>query len=259
MAFAIRDGVRLHYKVEGAADRPPLVLLNSIGTDMGMWDRAIPRLMERFLLLRIDTRGHGASDVPAGDYSMELLAGDVLAVMNAAGIGKAAVAGVSLGGMIAMELALLAPDRVVGLGLIGTTATLYSQMWDDRIAKVRAEGMDSIADAVMSRFLSPEAPAEYTGTIRRTLCTTDPQGYAGAGAAIRDMALMERLPQIAAPTVVIIGARDISTPLAGNGDKLLELIPGATIAHTDGAHVMPVEDPEGVAQILIAAFAGQSA
>jgi pimeloyl-ACP methyl ester carboxylesterase len=155
MPFATRNGVRLYWKLEGAGGKPPLVLLNSIGTDMGMWDRAIPYLLDDFLLLRIDTRGHGASDARAGDVSMKQLADDVLAVMDAAGIGKAAVAGDSLGGMIAMELALLAPERVAGLGLVSTTATSYPQMWTDRIAKVRAEGIGSIADVVMTRFLSP--------------------------------------------------------------------------------------------------------
>jgi 3-oxoadipate enol-lactonase len=260
MPFATRDGVRLHWKLEGAQARPPLVLLNSIGTDIGMWDRAIPHLLEDFQLLRIDTRGHGASDAPVGDYGLKLLAGDVLAVMDAAGIERAVIAGVSLGGMVAMELALIAPDRVSGLALICTTATLYSQMWDDRIAKVRAEGMDSIADTVMTRFLSPtfiEAHPEYAETIHRTLRTTPAEGYAGAGAAIRDMAVMERLPEITVPTLVVIGSTDISTPLAGNGDKLLALIPGAEVAEVDGPHIAPIEAPKGVAAVLAEHFAAR--
>ena len=102
MAFTNNDGVRLYWKLDGAEDRPPLVLLNSIGTDIGLWDAALPHLLQAFRLLRIDTRGHGASDAPQGDYSLALLADDVVAVMADAGIGRAAVAGVSLGGMVAM-------------------------------------------------------------------------------------------------------------------------------------------------------------
>lgn len=258
MPFAARDGVRLYWKLEGDASKPPLVLLNSIGTEMGMWDRAVPALLDHFLLLRIDTRGHGASDVAPGDHSLETLARDVLAVMDAAGIARATVAGVSLGGMIAMELALLAPDRLTGLGLIGTTAALYSAMWNDRMAKVRAEGMAAIADTVMTRFLTPQfiaARPEYAQTIHRTVLSTPAEGYAGCGAAIRDMALLDRLSAITTPTVVVVGRSDVSTPLAGNGDTLLERIPGAVLEEVDGPHIAPVEDPAGVAQALARHFA----
>jgi 3-oxoadipate enol-lactonase len=253
MPFAVRDGVRIYWKLEGAESKTPLVLLNSIGTDMSMWDRAVPALLRDFLILRIDTRGHGASDAPVGDYNMEVLARDVVAVMDAAGFSKAAVAGVSLGGMIAMELALSSPERVAGLGLVATTATLYSSMWHDRIAKVRAEGMVSIADTVMTRFLTDDFIAsrpEYAETVRRTLLSTPAEGYAGCGAAIRDMALMDRLPDITAPTVVIVGRDDVSTPLAGNGDELLKRIPDATLEETGGPHITPMEDPEGVSAVL---------
>jgi len=258
MPFTTRDdGTRLYWKMEGADARPPLVLLNSIGTDMGMWDRAVPALLAHFRLLRIDTRGHGASDAPAADYSMALLADDVAAVMDDAAIDRAAVAGVSLGGMIAMELTQADPSRVAGLGLVCTTATLYTQMWADRVATVRAEGMGSIVEAVMQRFLSPDFVAErpeLAETIRRTFLSTAREGYAGCGAAIRDMRLLERLGEINTPTLVVVGSRDVSTPLAGNGEHLLAGISGATLATVDGPHIAPVEDPEGVATALIQAF-----
>ncbi|MEG3174577.1 alpha/beta fold hydrolase, partial [Sphingomonas sp. ZB1N12] len=115
MPFAIRDDVRLYWKLDGARDLPVLILLNSIGTDMGLWDTSVPHLLPAFRLLRIDTRGHGASDTPDGDYSLAMLADDVVAVMDAAGVQTAAVAGVSLGGMIAMELALTHPARIIAL------------------------------------------------------------------------------------------------------------------------------------------------
>ena len=112
MPFAIREDVRLYWKLDGAPDLPVLILLNSIGTDMALWETSVPHLLPAFRLLRIDTRGHGASDAPDGDYSLAMLADDVIAVMDAAGVQTAAIAGVSLGGMIAMELALTYPTRL---------------------------------------------------------------------------------------------------------------------------------------------------
>lgn len=257
MPFAQNGGVRIYHKVEGKDGLPPIVLLNSIGTEMAMWDRAIPYLLDHFLVVRIDTRGHGASDAPVGDYSMPMLAGDVLAVMDAAGIDKAAIAGVSLGGMIAMELALAAPERVNGLALICTTATVHQQMWADRIAKVRAAGMASIVDGVMPRFLDgafTENFPEYAETIRRAFLSTSPIGYSGCGAAIRDMALLDRLGEITAPSLVVIGTLDQATPLAGNGELILTGIAGSEMAEVPGAHISPIGAPAEVAAALTGHF-----
>lgn len=257
MPFATNDQVRLYWKLEGRNGAPLLVLLNSIGTDMTMWDRAMHYLLEHFLVLRMDARGHGASDAPAADYDLALLASDVACVMDAAGFGAATIAGVSLGGMIAMEMALALPDRVAGLALICTTATSYRDMWADRIAKVRAEGTSVIADTVMGRFLDAGFAADnpqYADTLRRSLLGMSPDGYAGCGAAIRDMAVLDRLTGIKAPTLVVVGTRDMSTPLEGNGSLILAAIPDARLAEVPGAHISPVEAPREVAQVLIDTF-----
>ena len=161
MPWATNAGCRLYWKLEGDPDKPALVLLNSIGTDMALWDRAMPFLLRDFRTLRMDARGHGASDAPGGDYAMAELASDVAAVMDAAGIGSAVVAGVSLGGMIAMELALAAPARVSALALICTSAQMERAAWEERIAKVRAGGTAAIADLAMDRFLSPKFAAAH--------------------------------------------------------------------------------------------------
>jgi 3-oxoadipate enol-lactonase/4-carboxymuconolactone decarboxylase len=250
MPFATHDGVRLYWKLEGAADRPPLVLLNSIGTDMGVWAGALPHLLSTFRVLRIDTRGHGASDAPTGDYSLSMLAGDVAAAMDAAGIAQAVVAGVSLGGMVAMQLALDRPERVHALALICTSARMDPAAWEARIAAVREGGMAAIADAAIRRFLSPDFAAAHPDvaeTLRAGLLACNPVGYAGAAAAIRDMALLQRLAGIVVPTLVIAGDRDVSTPFAGHGERIVEAIAGAQVVHLPVAHLAPVEDPAGVA------------
>ncbi len=253
MPFAIREDVRLYWKLDGAPDLPVLVLLNSIGTDMALWETSVPHLLPAFRLLRIDTRGHGASDAPDGDYSLAMLADDVVAIMDAAGVQNAAVAGVSLGGMIAMELALAYPTRVTALALVCTSATMEAGAWRDRVEMVRAEGTEAIADMAMGRFLSPRFVATHSGaaeSVRQGLIAMADAGYAGCGAAIRDMALIHRLPAISMPTLVVAGDRDTSTPFAGHGERIVAAVPDARVVHLDAAHLAPIETPAALAATL---------
>ncbi|ATI81479.1 3-oxoadipate enol-lactonase [Sphingobium yanoikuyae] len=247
MAFIQRNGANLYWKRDGRDDAPALVLLNSIGTDMDLWDGVLPHLRDRFAVLRIDTRGHGASIAEPGDYALAMLADDVLAATDAAGFDRFSVAGVSLGGMIGMELALRAPGRVEKLLPICTSATMDSASWNDRIAKVRGEGMAAIADLAMGRFLSDAAEPAIYEAVRRQLLAMDAQGYAGCGAAIRDMDLADRIGGIACPTLIVTGTRDTSTPLEGHGEYLIARIPGAAHVALEAAHLAPLEAPEALA------------
>lgn len=250
MAFTHVPGASLYWKRDGRDQAPALVLLNSIGTDMDLWDAVLPHLQDRFALLRIDTRGHGASVAKPGDFTMTQLAEDVLAVADAAGLARFSLAGVSLGGMVGMELALRAPQRVEKLALVCTSATMDSASWNDRIGTVRAKGMAAIADLAMGRFLSDAAAPALFESVHRQLLGMDPQGYAGCGAAIRDMDLAPRIPAIAAPTLVVTGTRDTSTPFAGHGEHLLQTIRGAAHVSLEAAHLAPLEAPEALAGAL---------
>lgn len=261
MPFAISQGARIYWKFEGAADRPVLVLLNSIGTDMGMWDRCLPHLLPAFRLLRIDTRGHGASDVGEGEYTLPMLADDVVAVMDAAGVDRAFVAGVSLGGMVAMQLALDYADRVAALALVCTSATMDAAAWADRVSTVCAGGMAAIADLAMGRFLSPEfvaAHPEIADGVRAGLLAMPPEGYGASAAAIRDMAIEQRLGELAALTLVVVGGRDTSTPFEPHGRYLADHIPGAATAHLDAAHLAPIEAPAALVAALRGFFLADS-
>lgn len=256
MPFTPRPGARLYWKVDGRDDAPALVLLNSIGTDMDLWDGVLPHLRDHFALLRIDTRGHGASTAEPGDYSLEMLAQDILSVADAAGFDRFSVAGVSLGGMIGMELALRAPGRIERLVPICTSATMDAASWSDRIATVRREGMAAIADLAMGRFLSDAADPAIFEAVRRQLLTMDAEGYAGCGAAIRDMDLAGRIAAIACPTLVVTGTRDASTPFAGHGEHLLARIAGARHESLDAAHLAPLEAPDALARVIAAFLKG---
>jgi 3-oxoadipate enol-lactonase/4-carboxymuconolactone decarboxylase len=252
MAFTDTGGVRIHWRRDGRRGGTPLVLLNSIGTDLRLWDAAIPWLADHDLL-RIDTRGHGGSDDPNGDYTLEMLAADVIAVMDDAGFGSAAIAGVSLGGMIAMQIALDHPERVAALIPVCTSAEMDEAAWTDRVATVRREGTGAIAAAAMGRFLSRDFRVAYptlSDRIEADLRAMSDRGYAGAGAAIRDMRLIGRLPAIAVPTLVIAGGADISTPFVGHGDRIVAAVHEARYLILPCAHLAPVEAPEGLGNAI---------
>ncbi|GGZ05447.1 alpha/beta fold hydrolase [Novosphingobium colocasiae] len=250
MPFLQIDGVRLYWKRDGLDHAPGLVLLNSIGTDMDLWEPVLGNLSKSFAILRLDARGHGASDAVPGDLTLARLAQDVLAVANAGGLARFSLAGVSLGGMIGMELALRTPDRLDKLALVCTSATMDCNAWADRVATVRSRGMAAIVDLAMGRFLSNDADRSIKETVRRQLLSMDPQGYAACGAAIRDMDLAGRIAAIAAPTLVVTGHLDTSTPLSGHGEYLLSHIPGARHVALEAAHLAPLEAAEALARTL---------
>jgi len=253
------DGAHLHWRSEGSSGAPTLVLLNSIGTDLSLYDAVIPYWEATFHLLRLDTRGHGLSDAPDGDYDLNRLAGDVLEVMDAAKVETAILCGVSLGGMMAMRAALQAPSRVSGLVLACTSAAMDRTAWQARVQTVRAEGMGAIADLAIGRFVSEayrtSNPAEVA-RLREGLLATPAAGYAGCAAAIRDMALLDEISQITVPTLLVVGAVDISTPFVGHGDKIAAAITQTTLVELDTAHLPPIENPQGFAE-AITRFAGQ--
>lgn len=250
MPFALSHGTRIYWRQDGAADKPALVLLTSIGTDLSLYDPVVPLLTPDFRVLRLDTRGHGASDAPAGDYTLDLLADDVLAVMDAAGVEKASLLGTSLGAMILMALAPRAPERVEALILACTSPAMDPSVWDQRLALIREQGMAPLVEPVMGRFFSDAFRAQHpevVETVRAAMLAQNPDGYAGCGAAIRDMALLEGLPAIAAPTLVITGARDAATPYEGHGERIVAAVPGARHVQIGGAHLPSLEAPAALA------------
>lgn len=259
MGFAVRSGVRLYWRLEGASDLPVLVLLHPLGSDLNSWDRTLPWLTRQLRVLRLDLTGHGASDTQAGDHSLQSLAADVVAVMDAARVSQAAICGLSLGGMVAMSLALSAPERVSALVCACTSPRMDAKLWAERIATIRSQGLAAVAEAALQRYFSPEfaqAHPEITGTIRTALLGMDAEGYAGCAAAIRDMDLIPRLGQIRAPTLVISGEHDVSTPLRGHGERLLAGIAGARGIELPAAHFAALEMPEAFANAVCAFVAG---
>lgn len=244
----------IFYRLSGRENRPVLVLSHSLGQDHGMWDAQAAQLAEHFRVLRYDTRGHGASAAPAGDYTIEQLGRDVLTLADALKIERFAFCGVSLGGMIAQWLAVHAPARISAVVLANTSAMPEAQRMEARRQAVLSGGLAPIADEIMGRFFSTrliDADSPVVAESRRTLLATSPTGYAGCCAAIRDLDLRGDLAAVRCPTLVIDGALDISLPWAGHGEILAQRVPGAEVVHLDAAHLSNLERPRAFTAALL--------
>ncbi|KAA0582209.1 3-oxoadipate enol-lactonase [Azospirillum sp. B21] len=258
MPFIEAAGITQHYDLTGPADAPVLLFANSIGTSFHIWDAVVPHLSDRYRILRYDMRGHGLTQVtPVSEdagYSMDILADDAAGLLDALGIARAHVCGLSIGGMMAQRLAVKAPARVHGLILCDTAGVIGPQsVWTDRIAAIRARGMTAISDGVMARWFTqafrdsrPDQIRGYTAMVART--TED--GYVGCAMAIRDADLRVANAAIAAPTLVICGEDDVATP-PDLARELAAGIPGARFELLRGAaHIPGVEKPAELAALI---------
>lgn len=246
MPYANLADVRLHFQLEGNPGLPLLVLSNSLGTDLRLWDSVLPALGSHFRLLRYDARGHGLSSVPPGPWTIEMLARDVLSLLDHLGIGRCLFCGISVGGMTGMWLGIHAPGRIDKLVLVNTAAKIGTEeSWNERIRRVETDGVESIASATVDRWLTPEFrqtnPAQAE-TMRAMLVGTPAAGYARCAAAIRDEDLTGDLPRIAAPTLMVAGNRDPAIPI-DDAHRAHEGVPGSRFLELPAAHLSPVELP----------------
>ena len=204
MFVSADDGCRLNV-IPGAPGSVPMVLSNSLGTDHSLWDFQVAAFSRQHAVWRYDTRGHGDSDKPHGDYSIDRLGKDLVAIIDATGAGRVDLCGVSIGGMTALWVALHAPDRVRRVvWRIPPRRSVMSDMWSARINTVRTEGPGALADATMTRWFTPEfraARPEVVARFHSTLAQSDADGYAGCCAALRDADLRGLAPQVACPDV----------------------------------------------------------
>ena len=248
------EGCRIHAEVEGPPDAPVLMLSNSLGTDLHMWDQQVAPFTRHFRLVRYDRRGHGKSGVPKGPYSMERLGRDALAVLDGLGIERVNWCGISMGGMVGQWLGANAASRIDKLILSNTTCYYADKnLWTDRIKFARTHGIAAIAEPTMQRWFTKEFrehnPAAIA-LIRKMFVATDIEGYVGCCEAIRDMDHRALLPKITAPTLVIAGRFDPRTPLEMN-EFIADHIPGARLAVLESAHLSNVEQPQAYADAVL--------
>jgi 3-oxoadipate enol-lactonase/4-carboxymuconolactone decarboxylase len=255
MPFAKIGENRVFYRLEGKQGAPVLILSHSIGADHGMWAQQAEDLLPYFQVLRYDIRGHGASEVPRGDYSTEQLGQDVIGLANFLGIQKFSFCGISLGGAIGQWLATNAPDRLTAIVLANTSPQFGTRAnWDSRRKAVLENGMAAIVEMAMQRFFSAQTLLRgdvHANAVKSVLLGTDPAGYAGCCAALRDFDSRELLRGIRIPTLLIVGDRDVSTPWEGNGEILAREIPGVRVVRLPAAHLSNLERPRSFTAALL--------
>lgn len=252
--FTTGDGVRLAYRFDGNPRLPVLLLSNSIGTDLQMWEEQVPLLTEHFRVLRYDARGHGASDAPVGAYSLDRLGRDVVELLDGLQLPRVHVLGLSLGGFVGQWLGIYAPERVGRLVLANTAAYLGPPgNWDAAIAQVvAAPDMHETAEMFLRNWFPPALLASASTQIERfraTLRATSQVGLAGSWAAVRDADLRRTARLIEVPTLVIAGEFDTVTSLQ-HGEELAAAIPGAQLAVLPVVHLSNVEQPQAFVELV---------
>jgi 3-oxoadipate enol-lactonase len=241
------DGCPIHVEVEGSDGAPALMLSNSLGTNLHMWDEQAGEFAKHFRLIRYDRRGHGRSGSPPGPYSMERFGRDVLAVLDALKIERTNWCGLSMGGMVGQWLGANAPTRVDKL-ILSNTNFYYADKgpWADRIKFVREKGLAQLVDPNMERWFTKDFRARAPQTLARMkemFLATNPVGYIACCEAIRDMDFRASNPRVSAPTLVIVGTQDPATPPAA-GEAIVQQIKGAKLAALEAAHISNMEQPK---------------
>jgi 3-oxoadipate enol-lactonase len=244
-----------HHVVTGPAGAPVVVLSNSLGSTYAMWDAQVDALSEHFRVVRYDTRGHGRSAVPAGPYSIDDLADDVVDLLDALGVEEVGFVGLSLGGMTGMALAARHPERVDRLVVLCTSARLLpAQGWIDRAAAVRADGTRAVAEAVVQRWFTPdylEANPAVRKECEEMVASTPPESYAACCEAIAAMDLLSQLSRITAPTLAIAGEDDPATPPPHLEAIATGVRQGRLLVVPDSAHLANAQQPEAVTTAIL--------
>ena len=249
------EGCPINVQVEGSDGAPVLMLGNSLGTDLHMWDDQAPEFARHFRLIRMDRRGHGKSGTSKGPYSFDLFGRDILAIMDALKIKTMNWCGLSMGGMDGQWLGANAPGRIEKLVLANTNFHYADKgPWADRIKTVHEKGLASFVDANMERWFTKGFIARDPQAIERMkkmFLASNPDGYAACVAAVRDIDFRASNLRIAAPTLVIAGKHDPATPPERGREMVEKQIKGAKLFEIDAAHISNVEQPKAFTEAVL--------
>ncbi len=248
------DGCPLNVEVSGPENAPALMLSNSLGTDLTMWDEQAAEFSKHFRLIRHDRRGHGKSGTTKGPYSFDRFGRDILGIVDALKVKTINWCGLSMGGMDGQWLGANAPTRVDKLVLANTHFYYPDKtFWTGRIKFVQEKGLEALVEANMERWFTPGFRARAPETIARMktmFLATDRDGYTACCEAIAAMDFRASNPRVKAPTLVIVGSQDAATPPAA-GEAIAQQIPGGKVAALDAAHISNVEQPKGFTEAVL--------
>jgi 3-oxoadipate enol-lactonase len=248
------DGCPINVEVSGPDNAPALMLSNSLGTNLHMWDEQAPAWSQHFRVVRYDRRGHGQSGTTPGPYSMERFGRDVIAILDALNIKKTNWCGLSMGGMVGQWLGANAAGRIDKLILSNTHYNYPDKTgWNDRIKFVREKGLAPLVGPNMERWFTKgfrDSNPQAMARMQEMFLRTNPDGYIACCEAIRDMNFSASNPTITAPTLVIVGAQDPATPPAA-GEQIAKAIKGAKLVSLDAAHIANIEQPTLYTQTVL--------
>jgi len=241
------NDIQINYELSGRDEGPVVMLSHSLASSLVMWNPQLDSLESKFKVLRFDTRGHGDSDAPEGKYTLELLAADAVALMDALAIDAVHFVGLSMGGMIGQNLALDHGNRLKSLTLCDTAAIMPDEaqpIWQQRIAAAREKGLQDQVAETLERWFTPEYLSQNSPRvelIRRQILATPVAGYIGCSEAIRDLDNLKRLSEINLPTLIMVGEEDPGTPVAAS-EAMQERIEGSELVVLPAArHLSNIE------------------
>ncbi len=256
------NGISINYQIEGKDGAPWVTLAHSLGANLTMWDDQAAALKDDYRILRLDTRGHGATEATDGAYDFNLLIADITGVWDILSIDHSHLVGLSLGGMTAMGMALHLPGRLDSITVCSARADAPQEvckLWDDRIAQIEAEGMEPMVEGTLTRWFTPEFVASGSPVldrVREMIRTTKPQGYIGCARALQGLDYLPRLGEITVPTLFVAGAGDGAAPADGmkvmhsavKGSQYVELSPAS--------HISNLEQPQAYNDAVLGFLAG---
>ena len=244
------NNIQMNYEFSGKKGAPVVVLSHSLSSSLLMWNPQMDALNPYFQVLRYDIRGHGDSDAPPGPYTLELLAEDVIKLLEALGIDRVHFVGLSMGGMIGQCLALNYSHRLKSLVLCDTAAIIPAEaqpLWEERFDKARKKGMEALVEETMERWFTPDFLRQnppMVGLIRKQILATPVAGYLGCAEAIRKLNYLNRLSEIKLPTLIMVGEDDPGTPVSAS-QAIHERIPGSKLVILPSArHLSNIEQTE---------------
>lgn len=240
------NGISMRYAVDGPADGPVVVMSHSLSANLTMWDWQMP-VLSPYCVVRYDTRGHGGTDAPADDYTLELLADDLFALLDAIDLGPVHYVGLSMGGMIGQTAAVKDQSRFLSLSLCDTSSAVPEALrgtWKDRIEAARSSGMASLVDGTIDRWFSADYQSRSSAEVdkvRRMIRATTVEGYCGCCHAIMGLNVTDRLPSITVPTLLIVGEDDPGTPVAAHELIHRQIAGSELVVIPDALHFSNVE------------------